>query len=157
MWVYAYVMNSQNNLGYVIHHLGSAMDRQTDILLQDKFQIGFSQFKILLALREHNGVQQQKIANYLGQTEASISRQVKLLVNMGLVSSRKNHENKRQAVTSLTPRGSQVTAQAVTALEGYYAPMFLQLSPAQLEEFGRVIDSLHQRVCSTGLPGTCSL
>lgn len=150
-------MNSQNNLGYVIHHLGSAMDRQTDILLQDKFKIGFSQFKILLALREQNAVKQQKIANFLGQTEASISRQIKLLVNMGLVSSRKNPENKRQAVTSLTPRGAHVIAQAVTVLETHYAPMFSQLSPAQLEAFSRVIDNLHQRVCSTGLPGTCNI
>lgn len=150
-------MNSQNNLGYVIHHLGSAMDRQTDILLQDKFKIGFSQFKILLALREQNAVKQQNIAHFLGQTEASVSRQIKLLVNMGLVSSRKNPENKRQAVTSLTPRGSHLIAQAVSALEAHYAPIFSQLSPAQLEAFSKVVDILHIRVCSTGLPGTCSM
>ena len=133
------------------------MDRQTDMLLQEKFQIGFSQFKILLALREQNAIQQQKIAIFLGQTEASISRQIKLLVNTGLVSSRKNPENKRQAITSLTPRGAHVIAQAVAALEAHYAPMFSQLSPAQLEAFSKVIDILHQRVCSTGLPGTCGL
>lgn len=150
-------MNSGHNLGYIIHHLGSAMDRQTDILLQDKFQIGFSQFKILLALREQNGVQQQKIAHFLGQTEASVSRQIKLLVTKGLVASRKNPDNKRQALTSLTPRGSHVIAQAISALEAYYLPMFSQLSPAQLQAFGKVVDILHSRVCSTGLPGTCSL
>lgn len=148
-------MDAKNNLGYTIHHLGSAMDRQTDILLHNKFQIGFSQFKILLALRERNSVQQQNIAEFLGQTEASVSRQIRLLVNLGLVSSRKNPDNKRQTITALTPRGSHVVAQAISALEVYYAPMFSQLSPAQLEAFSKVIDILHARVCSTGLPGTC--
>lgn len=150
-------MNTQNNLGYTIHHLGSAMDRQTDILLQDKFNIGFSQFKILLALKQENGIQQQKIAHFLGQTEASISRQIKLLVNMGLVSSRKNPENKRQAVTSLTAKGSHLMTQAVTALEAHYSPVFSHLSPAQIEAFSKVIDTLHNRVCATGMPGTCSI
>lgn len=149
-------MNTQHNLGFMIHHLGSAMDRQTDILLNDKFNIGFSQFKILLALRESNSVNQLAIANYLGQTEASISRQIKILVGMGLIASRKNPVNKRQSITSLTPRGSHVIAQATTALEAHYLPMFSQLSPAQLDAFSKVLDSLHFKVCSSGLPGTCS-
>lgn len=151
------LMNTQNNLGYTIHHLGSAMDRQTDILLQDKFKIGFSQFKIMLALKQQDAVQQQQIAHFLGQTEASISRQIKLLVSMGFVNSKKNPENKRQLVTSLTAKGSHVTAQAVAALEAHYQPMFSQLSPAQLEAFSKVVGILHNRVCSTGLPGTCSM
>lgn len=150
-------MEINSNLGYVLHHLGSALDRHTDMLLQQKFGIGFSQFKILLALKQKDAVQQKQIAHTLGQTEASISRQIKLLVNMGLVSSKKNKDNKRQAVTSLTAKGSHVTVQAVSALDIHYQPLFSQLSPAQLEAFQRVIGVLHSRVCSTGLPGTCSL
>lgn len=140
----------------MIHHLGSSMDRQTDVLLQDKFNIGFSQFKILLALREQNAVNQLSIAKYLGQTEASVSRQIKLLIGMGLISSRKNPANRRQAITTLTPRGSHVITQATNALEIHYAPMFSQLSPAQLDAFSKVLDSLHVRICSTGLPGSCN-
>lgn len=82
-------MDINNNLGYLLHHLGTALDRQSDLLLQDKFGLGFSQFKIMLALKQKDGVQQKQIAHTLGQTEASISRQIKLLVNMGLVSSKK--------------------------------------------------------------------
>lgn len=149
-------MDINNNLGYLLHHLGTALDRQSDLLLQDKFGLGFSQFKIMLALKQKDGVQQKQIAHTLGQTEASISRQIKLLVNMGLVSSKKNNENRRQAITTLTAKGSHVTAQAVASLETHYSPLFSQLSPAQLEAFQRVVGILHSRVCASGLPGTCS-
>jgi hypothetical protein len=37
------------NIGYLLHRVGFALDRHSDQVLRERLGIGFSQFKILLA------------------------------------------------------------------------------------------------------------
>lgn len=117
-----------DNLGFLLHHLSSTLDRQSDDLLQKRLQIGFSQFKIMLALESKEGVSQKEIAGKLGQTEASVSRQVKLMQRMRLLSSKVNPENRRERYVVLTTEGAQVLRDATTLLNRQFARVFERLT-----------------------------
>ena len=61
-------------LGYLLQHTATILMRQSDQVLQERLGIGMSQLKLLMMLQNSPNVQQRKLAECLGQTEASISR-----------------------------------------------------------------------------------
>ncbi len=148
-------MQIANNLGYLINHVAFVMGRQSDLVLQDRLGIGFSQFKIMMVLRAKPHVQQKEIADKLGQTEASISRQIKLLTDQGLLQSLKRPENRREHITTLTSRGEQITDEALQLLNSYHAPVFANLSEAEQQQFVSSLQKMHQEACSGDRPGAC--
>jgi len=145
-----------NNLGYLLHHLASVLDRQSDLLLQDRLDIGFSQFKILMALKWHQGVQQKQIAEKLGQTEASVSRQIKMLHEVGLLNSKPSPKDKRQHITLLTTKGETLVDKALKSLNEYHAPVFDRLSPHQQEQLKSALEVMHDQTCRSDRPAGCS-
>src|SRR5690606_2794551 len=122
---------SQNNIGYLLNHLAFVLGRQSDQTLQEQLGIGFSQFKIMMVLGWNPSIQQRQIADKLGQTEASISRQIKLLKDQGILNSHVNPENRRVHITRLTPKGERLSEQAMRILNSYHAPTFAKLSDRQ--------------------------
>ena len=84
-----------DDLGYLLHHVGSVIDKNSDQVLLERLGVSFAQFKILLILSEKDGSTQNHIATSLGQTEASISRQIKLMNMDGLINIRRSTSNRR--------------------------------------------------------------
>jgi DNA-binding MarR family transcriptional regulator len=138
-----------NNLGYLFHHISTVLARQSDQILLEQLGIGFSQYKILLILVEGKGTQQRQLATTLGQTEASISRQVKLLQTDGFISSQVNPSNRREHITHLTPKGMKVTERATEILNNYHAPIFNRLSERQQVQMRELLTAMHNAVCNT--------
>lgn len=148
-------MQPTTNLGYLLHHISFVLDRQSDQTLQDRLGIGFSQFKILMVLKWHTGVQQKRIADYLGQTEASVSRQIKLMIETGLLQSRISQSNRREHITTLTARGDRIADEAMRLLNDYHTPMFSLLSVHQQEVLTEILQIMHQESCRGSKPGSC--
>ncbi len=142
-------MSANSNLGSLLHHVSFVLARQSDQVLQEQLGIGFSQFKILLALDGTRAVQQKQIATELGQTEASVSRQIKLLHELGMLTSQVNPNNRRQHITHLTPRGSKVTERATEILNAYHSPVFSHLSERQQHQLRELLTTMHQATCNT--------
>src|SRR5215475_11179332 len=115
-------MGPANNLSYLVHHLAAVMGRQSDQVLQEQLGIGLSQFKILMVLEWNPRVQQKAIADSLGQTEASISRQIKVLKTKNLLASKQDPQNRRRHITTPTPLGMQVTEAATNILRRGLGP-----------------------------------
>ncbi len=140
-------MRSSNNIGYMLNHLAFVLSRHSDQVLQEQLGIGFSQFKIMMVLKWQPSVQQKQIADKLGQTEASISRQIRLLHDKGLLGTRISPENKREHITTLTSKGEKLTEQAMLILNNYHAPTFASLSPKQQENLLEILNIMHDAVC----------
>jgi DNA-binding MarR family transcriptional regulator len=139
---------SNQNIGYMLHHLSAVLARNSDQVLQEQLGIGFSQFKILMIVQEASGVQQKVLAKKLGQTEASISRQVKLLIDDGLLTSQISPRNRREHLTYLTARGIKVTEKSMGILNTYHAPVFARLNEKQQVQLQELLGSLHDAMCS---------
>lgn len=148
-------MRPTNNIGYLINHLAFVLGRQSDQVLQEQLGIGFSQFKIMMVLKWNPHVQQRQIAENLGQTEASISRQIKLLHNKGLLSTRIRSENRREHITQLTSKGERMTEQAMTTLNNYHTPTFSSLSDKQQQQLVEILSVMHESACDPTKPGAC--
>lgn len=148
-------MDSTKNLGYLIHHISFALDRQSEQALQERLGIGFSQFKIMMVLRSHTGIQQKRIASYLGQTEASISRQIKVMTEAGLLQSRVSTTNRREHAATLTIKGDRTAEEAMSLLNDCHGPMFARLSARQQEQLAEIMNSMHRHTCQGDKPGSC--
>ena len=148
-------MGPTNNLSYIIHHLAAVMGKQTDQVLQEQLGIGLSQFKILMVLEWNPRVQQKAVADSLGQTEASVSRQIKLLKAKGLLISRTDPNNKRKHITAPTPLGMQVTEAASNIMRRSFGPEFASLGEDQIMQLVSGLQKLHTIVCRPGKLGAC--
>ncbi len=148
-------MGPTNNLSYLIQHLASVMGRQADQLLQEQLGIGLSQFKILMALEWNPRVQQKAIADTLGQTEASISRQLKLLQDKKLLVTKQDPQNRRRHITTPTPKGMQITEAANTLMRRNLGTEYAGLGDDQLMHLVTGLQRLHRMVCRPGNPGAC--
>ena len=148
-------MGPNENIGYLIQHVSSALSRQSDQVLLERLGIGFSQFKILMSLQWHPHVQQKHIAEKLGQTEASISRQIKLMHEMGLLQTTINPKNRREHLTTPTNKGLRLVEEAMNVLNAYHQPMFERLSTKQREQLLEILKDMHSSVCQPGKIGAC--
>lgn len=150
-------MESRNSLSYLLQHTSMIMQRQADQVLQERLGIGMSQYRILMTLQDRPNVQQRFLADSLGQTEASISRQVKLLVEKGVLAVETNPQNRREHVTVLTVRGAKLTQAAEGILSAYYAPAFGMLSDKEQQQLAEILQQLHLHCCQAGKPYACDL
>lgn len=148
-------MGPTNNLAYLVQHLAAVTSKQSDQLLQEQLGIGLSQYKILMMLEWNPRVQQKTLADSLGQTEASISRQVKLLQKKGLISVRQDKDNRRKHITMPTPIGMQMTEAAAAILRRSFGPEFASLGEDQLAQLINNLHRLHAIVCRPGKLGAC--
>jgi DNA-binding MarR family transcriptional regulator len=139
-------MQPNNALGYLLQHVSSILSKQSDQVLQERLGIGFSQFKLLMALRWNPATSQRAIADSLGQTEASISRQIKLMYDKGLLHSSINPDNRRQHLATPTAQGVKLTEAALEVLNGFHQPTFAALNPRQASELVKLLTLIHNQV-----------
>lgn len=149
-------MRPTNNIGYLLNHLAFVLSRQSDQTLQERLAIGFSQFKIMMVLQWDPHIRQRQIADRLGQTEASISRQIKLLHEEGLLSTQISPKNRREHITTLTAKGQRLTEKARNVLNDYHSPVFNSLSAKDQQKLIELLSRMHQKVCQRGRPGACN-
>lgn len=148
-------MQPRINTSYLFDHVSAALHRQSDQVLQERLGIGLSQFKILSMLHGRPGATQRNLADYLGQTEASISRQVKLLQQKGLLASHVDPGERRRHLTALTAKGIKIVLAANEVLDEYHAPLFGRLSQREQEQFKAMLTTLHDYTCAPGRRMAC--
>ena len=148
-------MGPTKNLSYLLNHLAAVLGKQSDQLLQEQLGLGFSQYKILMVLEWNPRVQQRAIADSLGQTEASVSRQIRLLKTKGLLLSKTDPANRRRHITVPTPLGMQMTEAATAILRRGFGADFASLGDDQLVQLITNLQYLHRLVCRPGKPGAC--
>ncbi|HUS26154.1 MAG TPA: MarR family winged helix-turn-helix transcriptional regulator [Nevskiaceae bacterium] len=149
-------MDSNSAISYLMQHTAAAMGRQSDQLLQERLGIGLSQFKILMALQHEPYIQQRKLAMHLGQTEASISRQIKLLHERGMLVTRINPKSKREHLNVPTPKGIKIAEAAREAMQQHYATMFAALNDKQQKQLVQMLAGFHAWLCPPGKPNSCN-
>ena len=145
-------MRPTNNIGYLLQHVASLLAKQSDQVLQEQLGIGLSQFKILRALQVSPQIKQRNIACNLGQTEASISRQVKLMIDQGLLQSTVSPENRREHLTVPTAKGARLTEAALDVLAKYHEPTFAALDEKHRTVLLEALNTMHGCVCPTTHP-----
>jgi len=148
-------MGPTNNLNYLLNHVAAVTSKQSDQVLREQLGIGLSQYRILMVLEWNPRTGQKAIAETLGQTEASVSRQIKLLQKKGLLVSRQDPQNRRKHITAPSPMGMQITEAATNILRRSFGPQFAGLGEDHLLQLITNLQRLHRIVCQPGKPGAC--
>ncbi|MDB5185577.1 MAG: transcriptional regulator MarR family [Candidatus Saccharibacteria bacterium] len=142
-------MSTHNDIGYIVQHTAASLARQSEQMLQERLGIGFSQVKIMTALQWDPNARQRKIADSLGQTEASVSRQIKLMHGTGLLQTTINPNNRREHVTTLTTKGIRLSEEAAALLEQFHEPLLGSLSKRQQKHMLEALSLIHKSVCQS--------
>lgn len=128
MLTYLIVMQFKDSIGYLLHELAHHINAESNQVLMERLGIGFGQFKVLMVLEDSDGLTQKQIAVALRQTEASISRQIKLLKQKNLAEVRISSSNRREHTIFITDRGFQMVDRGTNALNTYHSPLFEHLT-----------------------------
>jgi DNA-binding MarR family transcriptional regulator len=144
-----------NFTGYLMQHVSDVLGKQSDQILLERLGIGISQVKILMVLQANPDARQKQIARRLGQTEASISRQLKVMTSKFLLRSVTNQDNRREHITSLTLKGERLVQEAMSIISYYHQPVFDKLNPKQQEQFLESLKLMHQATCQGNRIGSC--
>jgi DNA-binding MarR family transcriptional regulator len=131
------------------------MGRQSEQALREQLGIGLSQYKILMELEWNPRTSQKAIADALGQTEASVSRQIKLLKSKGHLQSKLDPNNKRKHITVPTPIGMQLTEAANDILRRSLTSELGNMGEDQLMQLTAGLQKLHKITCKPGKLGAC--
>lgn len=148
-------MEQHTAIDYLLRHVADTFSRQLDQVVQEQVGIGMSQYRILRLQNEQPTILQSSIATHLGQTEPSISRQIKLLFEKGLLVSDVNEQNRREKHNELTSKGIKMLANADTAIQRFTAGMFGSVSDKQQKQLLEALAVLHQKTCLQGRPYAC--
>jgi len=98
----------QPQLYWQIHRLAFLFEKRADDALYEQAGIRFAQFKVLEAIGRNVHTKQNVVAELLDQTEASISRQIKLLEKRQFVQVGVVVGNRRARELELTEEGEKV-------------------------------------------------
>jgi DNA-binding MarR family transcriptional regulator len=130
-------------------HIAGLLQAQQDQVLQELLGIGFAQYKILAAVQAFMAASQLNVAQSLAQTEASISRQVKLLGKMNLIDIQIQKNNRRQHILILTDEGKRVLEAAHQAV-AKFDEKSLNFNEKQAEQLHELLSELHRFSCNIG-------
>ncbi len=148
-------MESIASLSYLLQHTAIMMMRQSDQILQERLGIGMSQLRILRQLLEEPNVQQRRLADCLGQTEASISRQIKLMGEKGYLTVMVNPKSRREHITVPTTKGIKITEAAKDVLQTYAQPLTELLGEKKQKQLYSLLSEIHDYTCVSGKPFAC--
>lgn len=106
-------------LSYELHKLTARLDRVADGLLREAAGVSYARFLALFAVRECGGTQRE-MARWLGLSEPSTSRMVRVLAEDGLldVKTRPGQGNRREV--KLTGKGDELVDRCGELLEARF-------------------------------------
>lgn len=138
-----------DNVVYKMQHTASILTRFSDHVLHERLKIGYTQYRILLALQYTPNIQQRSLASSLDQTEAAISRQIKLMRKQDLLTVESRKENKREHIVQLTKKGERLANEASLILNNVYAPIFQHFNEKNLAVFIDTLSDIKSRIPRT--------
>jgi len=133
-----------------LHIIGHQIDVIFDRLLQAEFGMTLSRFRILLPLIELGPSTQSAVAKFNFVTEASIGRQVRLLVETGYVKQVPCKVDARKCYLTLTKKTEQLVPKIMTRLSEEIAVLYGEVSPTEFA----ALDTLLGKLLSLGSAAT---
>jgi DNA-binding MarR family transcriptional regulator len=99
--------NDLADLWYLVRKSAALMDRTGDALFRSELGVSLTQFLILSTIDAHPGaINQQSLADLIGVTKGTVSRQIDIAASTGLLTSTSSPTSRRENVVALTEAGT---------------------------------------------------
>ncbi len=116
-----------------IHNLAQGLQQVVDKAIKERTGVGFAQYKVLEAVGYKGIAKQNELAKMLHQTEAGVSRQVKILYQKGLLVYTSAQKKGSGSDVALTRIGEEVVRLAYQVVDGYSSSIDSVVNPENLE------------------------
>jgi DNA-binding MarR family transcriptional regulator len=126
----------------LLQRLAFILQQSSDEVLLKQIRVGLSPVRIMAELETSGVVSQRNLAKRLHQTEANISRQIRLMQRDGLVNIAKNPKDGRERQLTLTNKGADLSQAAEKILINNYKNLVSRLDKKEVETFGEIIGKL---------------
>ena len=94
-------------LWFLVRQVAARMDRVGDALCREEVGVSLAQFLVLSVVDAHPGpLSQQAVADRLGLTKGTVSRQIDLAVEAGRMTVQTAPHSRREHIVRLTPAGA---------------------------------------------------
>jgi DNA-binding MarR family transcriptional regulator len=130
-------------LWYLIRRTAGLMDRQGEVLLRRELGVSLAQFLVLSVVDAHPGpLSQQAIADRVGLTKGSVSRQIDQAVAAGLMTVRVASHTRRENAVTLTKAGTALVRHGDALTQAARAALQDAADPEDLAAAIRVLRGL---------------
>jgi MarR family transcriptional regulator for hemolysin len=111
-------------------------------------EVGGSQpiWLVLISLKTRRLASQRELADAVGIREATLTHHLNAMDASGLITRRRDPENRRVHLVELTPAGEKAFFRMRKAAFAFNARLRAGFGEEELAEFGRVLDRLHGNV-----------
>ncbi len=129
----------------LIHRVAGVMDRQGDAMFRRELGMSLAQFLVLSVVDAHPGpLSQQAIADRVGLTKGSVSRQIDHAVAAGLMTVQVAPHTRRENAVALTEAGVTLVRRGDALYQAPRGAMLDAIEPAELTAAVHVLrDLLH--------------
>lgn len=133
---------------YSIHQMYFLVQKHLEHSLSKSKSISFSQFMILVGFRcsTSGPVSQSAIAEQLYLTEATVSRHISTLVDLGLLSRTEDKANRRKHIIKITPKGIKAFESARKVIDDQLNSVFSVIKEKEragiMKNFEEVLSAL---------------
>jgi DNA-binding MarR family transcriptional regulator len=115
----------------------AGLERRLDRALSFTRGVSFSEYRLLLALsKSANGLPRIDLANAVGLTASAVTRALKPLEKIGLVTTQKSERDARQSFAVITAAGEELLSDAGGVLQDVFRQLAINtLSKNKINEF----------------------
>jgi DNA-binding MarR family transcriptional regulator len=138
--------SQSREIAYKIHKAVFLLDKISDQELQRRLKLGLSQFLVMGVLADQPKAPQKFVAEALDQTQAAISRQIDILVDLGYVQREKNKDSRREYVLSLSNRGMKKYQSGLDALDAHFDNLFDIWNSKQKQAIDGMLEKLVREI-----------
>jgi DNA-binding MarR family transcriptional regulator len=133
------------DLWFLVRRVAAQMDRSGEALFRDQLGISLPQFLVLSIVDAYPGeIHQQTVADRLGLTKGTVSRQIDLAAAAGLMKVEVSAQSRRKNVVTLTKAGTTLVRRGDALLAKTQAMTVPVFKAADLKTAVRVLRELTQ-------------
>lgn len=121
-------------------------DKSSEHVLRQEKMLTLAQFHVLAILSTMGTVSQQLVAEMLQNTQASVSRQVALLLRKKYITRTQNPKNKREYKLACTTLGVTEMKRAMTRMDSHFEHIFAVLAVDEKKHILTALKRLMQEV-----------
>jgi DNA-binding MarR family transcriptional regulator len=137
------------NIDVLLEHITSLLTSKYNLVLSNELGISYSQYKVLVQFSGNSIIRQKTIAKFLGQTEASISRQLGIMDVNGLIHKTYDPDNRKSIIVTLTQKGHTVKNSAENIVLRENSTSLRKVSAKDQKLLTKNLTKIHDQICTT--------
>ena len=137
-------------LWFWIHQVSGLLDRWGDAMLRANLSVSLARFLVLSVIDAHPGaLNQQAIADRVGLTKGSVSRQIAAGVTAGLVRVEPSPHSRREKLVELTEAGKQLVRKGDELVDQTRSAQLASLPRSDVAATMRTLISVYRGLTKT--------